>query len=354
MSTQPQIVSVRDHGARGDGQSDDTQAIHRAAAALPERDGVLFFPPGHYLTAPIATRPFTTYMGHSSWAYSYRQPGATVLSPVHPEQPCLFLARATQGTRFTGLTLRGNVPGENPDWPAVRGATHGIHIEQSDMAVIDNCRVERFSGHGILCANGCGVWTIRHSLVLFNRGNGIDADACADGWIVDTQVTANREAGVRVMASVTITGNRIEHNHRAGLILNPGYVSSIQITGNLFCTNGGPGLEHDGNLAEGITVTGNTFRRLADAEQPDDPRLHCQVRLIGFQGLAFVGNAIYCDRQTRSVATGMILGRLTDSVVANNTLFHAATQELIRDEGGHQNTTIRDNPGRLLATDNAG
>lgn len=41
-------------------------------------------------------------------------------------------------------------------------------------------------------------------------------------------------------------------------------------------------------------------------------------------------------------------------MIVNNTLFHAAARELIRDEGGHQNTTIRDNPGRLTDAKDAG
>jgi hypothetical protein len=34
-----------------------------------------------------------------------------------------------------------------------------------------------------------------------------------------------------------------------------------------------------------------------------------------------------------------------DSVVANNSLFHAAQKAHIVDQGGHHNTIIRDNPG---------
>ncbi len=38
-------VNVRAHDAAGDGVGDDTEAI----SALPERGGVLYFPPRHYI-----------------------------------------------------------------------------------------------------------------------------------------------------------------------------------------------------------------------------------------------------------------------------------------------------------------
>lgn len=72
-------LSVRDFGAAGDGQADDTAAIRRALAALPEQDGVLAFPPGHYRTDTIAAKSFTTYRGDAAWAYSYRAAGGTVI-----------------------------------------------------------------------------------------------------------------------------------------------------------------------------------------------------------------------------------------------------------------------------------
>src|SRR5436190_16987651 len=45
------MANVRDFGARGDGQSDDTPAIQHA---LERGDGILSFPPGDYvLTRPL-------------------------------------------------------------------------------------------------------------------------------------------------------------------------------------------------------------------------------------------------------------------------------------------------------------
>lgn len=46
-------VSVKDFGAIGDGETDDTQAIQKAIGSLPKEGGIVFFHPGHYLTKPF-------------------------------------------------------------------------------------------------------------------------------------------------------------------------------------------------------------------------------------------------------------------------------------------------------------
>ncbi len=154
-------VNVRDHGAVGDGRSDETRAIRTAMAALPGAGGVLFFPPGRYLTDTIRARSFTTYLGHSAWAYSDPLPGAAVISPVRPDQLCLFDASGTHGTRFVGLVLRG-LPEVKQRAPAVeawseadeRPDMDGIYLMRGgDQCVVDDCRLDLFSGSGVKAVN---------------------------------------------------------------------------------------------------------------------------------------------------------------------------------------------------------
>ncbi|MBN1561933.1 hypothetical protein JW998_16900, partial [candidate division KSB1 bacterium] len=42
------VVNVRDHGAQGDGQTDDTEAFTKAIQRLSSRCGVLLIPAGNY------------------------------------------------------------------------------------------------------------------------------------------------------------------------------------------------------------------------------------------------------------------------------------------------------------------
>ena len=48
-------LNIRDFGAAGDGQTDDTDAIQFAVSSLPA-DGRLYFPPGRYLSRPLSLK----------------------------------------------------------------------------------------------------------------------------------------------------------------------------------------------------------------------------------------------------------------------------------------------------------
>ena len=48
-------LNIRDFGAAGDGQTDDTSAIQFALSSLPA-DGRLYFPPGRYLSRPLSLK----------------------------------------------------------------------------------------------------------------------------------------------------------------------------------------------------------------------------------------------------------------------------------------------------------
>lgn len=367
------IINVRDFSAVGDGKTDDTEAIRRAASELPQQCGVLFFPAGHYLSDTIEVKKHTTYTGPSSWQYyNAEQASGVTISPVHNDQDCLFkVSNGGSGVRFKGLCLRGTVGNyaqgeEHPDrgvdlpWNEALEASGGKSMDGiiaeggCDQLNIDDCKIERFTGNGFTPRGN--VWAMRHSLMMFNGGHGIDTSGCADAWVIDTQMSGNRGAGLLAFASLTVTGNRIEHNVEAGVIIQDSYAASIELTGNLLCCNEGPAIVHEKGRAEGITITGNTIRHALHVPKSQDPERSCLVRLRDMHGLCFVGNSLYTyptnnpeapRKRSADVQTGMILGGLVDSVVANNTLFNAATRELIRDEGGHENSIIKDNPGRL-------
>lgn len=331
------MVNVREHGAVGDGTTDDTLPIRKALAALPPHDGVLFFPPGHYLSDTIYPPSRMTLAGNGAWGYQ-SGPG-TILSPVKDNQPRLIDLNGKTAVRLDGLTLSGRKMG-----PAMNGiyASRGQGGEQN--IVIDNCRVEKFSGCGMAMGEA-HVWSIRRSIFMENGQDGLDASQAFDGWISDSFFTANGRCGLALNNSVTLTGNRIEHNRHAGISVNRYYGQHLQITGNLFCSEFGPALEFLSGNVRAIAVTGNTFRNSGRA-MADCPERDCHVRFEGTQGLVFTGNVLHilwCNNPS----TGMILQGLVDSVIARNTLFKGAMRELIRDLGGHTNTVIADNPGSL-------
>lgn len=330
-------VNVRDFGARGDGATDDTLAIRAAMAALPGQGGVLFFPPGQYLSDVIYPPSHVTLRGDA--AFGYQEPGGTILSPVRPFLPRLIDLNGKHGVRLEGLTFHGrDLEGGIVGIFAARGSAHEQHI------VIDNCRVEHFSGTGVHLAE-CHVWNLRHSIFFSNGGHGLDAGTAFDGWIHDCMFVANGGWGVVAGNSISIHGSRIEHNREGGLTVNRYYTQHLQICGNLFCSDHGPSIEMlEGNV-RAIAITGNTIRNGGRSPNGNADR-DCQVRLEGVRGLTFTGNVVHvlwCN----TPAVGLILKNLQHSVVAQNTLFKGAMRELIRDLGGHIESVIGPNPGCL-------
>lgn len=377
-------IDVRRFGARGDGQTDDTAAIREAIAALPPRGGVLFFPPGHYLTDTIVAPEYTTLMGHAAWTYAHggfgdqTKASGTILSPVRDDMPYLIDARGKRGTRFVGLHLHGQKKGKE---------MHGIFTSNSDSGewgspdkpageqnlVIDDCRIAYFSGSGF-SGYRAWVWCIQHSIFFGNGLDGIDGFSCYDAFVIDNQLSGNGRHGFSVDSSVTITGNRIEHNGQAGIeVISPHYPQHLQITGNLFCTNHAPAIEIPGGLpggdfrtftdpcyvgrknwdgypgghARAIAITGNTFRCSGyDFKEPGDRS--CHVRFVGMDGLTFTGNALNnAEAGDGAPGYGMVLERLTDSVILGNSMCRGARLELIHDKGGHRNLSLANNPGSL-------
>ena len=335
------MLNVRDFGAIGDGQADDTAALRQAMAALPGPGSVLFFPPGHYLTDTLFPPDFITLRGDS--AFGYQEPGGTIISPVKPYMPRLLDLNGKRGVHLEGLTLHGRDLGDDITGVyASRGTRHEQHI------VIDRCRVEHFTGPGVTL-NESHVWNLRHSIFFANRGGGVDAGTSFDGWISDCMFTANGRFGLIAGNSVSIIGCRIEHNKNVGLAFNRYFSMHVQLSGNLFCSDFGPSIEILPGNVRAITITGNTFRNGA-RDEGENPDRDCHVRFIGAQGLTFTGNALHvlwCNNP----GAGMILQDLVDCVIANNTLFKGATRELIRDLGGHTNTIIENNPGSLKMPD---
>ena len=335
------FVNVCDHGAVGDGRTDSTLAIRRALEATPRPGGVLLFPPGRYLTDTIYPPDSVTLLGHA--AFGYQDPGGVVLSPVKATQPRLIDLNGKVGTRLVGLTLHGQDLGEDMD--GVYTARPG---NREQHVVIDNCRIEHFTGSGVAMGEA-HVWTVRHCIIFANRRDGIDARNAFDGWIHDNQIPANGGCGIRVNNSVTITGNRIEHCGEAGILFNRHYSQHVQITGNLFCSNRGPALVIPKGNVRAISVTGNTLRNSGLARS-GDPHHDCHCQFDGAQGLAFTGNALHVlwnDNPTH----GLVLRGLVESIVSHNTLFKGATQQLILDEGGHRDSIIEHNPGSLKLPD---
>jgi hypothetical protein len=133
------------------------------------------------------------------------------------------------------------------------------------------------------------------------------------------------------------TANRVEWNKGYGLLLCAG--DAWNVTGNCFDRNWGAGV--CALKMRTTTITGNVFRRCGkDSSLLPEGERSCQVRLEECSGLAFVSNVCAAGRDDGGRGTytpqfGLLLRKLSYSVIASNTLFHGYLKEMTADLGEH-------------------
>lgn len=347
------MLNARDFGAKGDGQTDDTAALQRAIDAASTNQDTVFLPAGTYLSSRLQMRPRTGLYGHPN--FSYGANGGAVLKLNDANAPCLLDLTGANGATVEGLCLDGaNHLGKE---------VHGILVDKPDYGKsedawrVERCRVAGFSGHGMQLTR---IWcfSIRHSMIAFNKGNGIRVRGW-DGFIMDNWLSGNGSAGYGAYeenASITMTGNRIEWNATAGIDIRGG--NHYNLTGNYLDRSGGPGIKLvavPGRTCRVISVTGNVIFRSGAPNwgMPEGPN-SSHLYFDGVEGLVCTGNTANTGRDdggkgVYSPRQGIVLHKLSESIVKDNVLWNGALETLVVDQGEHnENTIIRDNVGKLF------
>lgn len=99
------VVNVRDYGATGNGTTDDTTAIGSAITAA-GASGIVYFPPGRYLTGPLTQLSAQTWVGPTQQVGFSTTPSALVFTGLTGTQVGI-----TMGTSGTLRNLRLEGPG---------------------------------------------------------------------------------------------------------------------------------------------------------------------------------------------------------------------------------------------------
>ncbi len=368
------FLNIRDFGAKGDGQSDDTQALKDAMARAETESGVVYFPPGHYCVHPVKVPSLITLLGYSAWACCDRglapgYKGRTKLTPLSADARAFLDLEGKVGTRILGLTLDGLNLGAR---------MHGIYVRNQGVengVVIEDCRIQNFSGS---CVRLDEAWVaaVRRCIIAnvgVNGEHGIDLSRSFDIWIMDNEIGANgaaiyaisdtyagelpepRFAGAQKpegtkpnkaaygLGPTTITACRLEWSKLGGIVLYDGW--ETQINGCSIDHNFGPGIMMMNCRA--MTVTGCMLRSNG-ADRLDD--MSCHLRAENCAGLSATGNTLYgaFGRTEHPFIAptpfyGMVLRNLEASAITANAMFQSASKQGILDHGGHTASVITNN-----------
>ncbi len=355
-------LNIMDFGAKGDGRTDDTKAVLAAIAVAQQGESTIYFPTGVYCLQPVKVPSHITLLGNSAWAYANKDgkdadfEGRTTLKALSGNARAFLDLGDSRGTRIAGLTLDGSNAGKG---------MHGIYARNAgceQYICVEDCRINHFTGSGIRLER-TWVFSVRRCLVMQNGEHGVDCTSGYDGWIIDTQLTANKGAGLFARgsapeemdeatrnslkffgtASVMVTANRVEWNKGGGIILNG--ANSMQITGCSVDHNFGPGIQITNSI--GNTVSGCMIRSNGAEQQGD---LCSQMILKNCKGTSVTGNTLWgwFDRKEGKFTYpfpyyGIIVMNLEGCVVSQNAMYQSSSKEGVLDYGGNTATYIGEN-----------
>lgn len=207
--TEP-VVSVDDFGAKGNGSSDDTDAINRAIQSLRQGGTVRFTPGKTYLKRGllVVDRADVKLWGYEARVYSLvtdaevKQKGS-----VH-----LGVQLLAPRTALYGLTLTSNLRKRPPGHPH----TSGVHVAAGDQQVVD-CRFE-YAGIFVRKAHR---FVVARNVVYRSTADGIHVTTGSSSGLIAGNVV--RETGDDMIAVVnyglgepTVGDVLIERNDLSG------------------------------------------------------------------------------------------------------------------------------------------
>ena len=210
------MSNVRDFGAVGDGQADDTTAVLHA---VEQGDGVLWFPPGTYRitqTIPLQLA--------KSGPIGIEGSAGTAKIVMEGPGPAFHLLGSHQGTagpetfrpavwarERTPTVLNLEVEGRHPE-------ASGFLVEGTMQATFEGV-VLRELLHGIRCHRRARNLLVSHCHIYHNRGVGVFLDHVNlhQAIIASSHISYCGGGGIKIEGSeirnLQITGNDIEYNY---------------------------------------------------------------------------------------------------------------------------------------------
>ncbi len=301
------MSSVKDFGAIGDGQADDTAAIQHA---INDGEGVVEFPKGVYRITRSLQFDTTRYgyLGIRGAQGTARlvmtAPGAAVVSRGNHQgtaTPSTVAAHTWDRERFpvvSGLEILG----AHPD-------SDGIMLIRTMQATLQNLLI-RNCRNGIVLSDRNRNFVLTSSHIYDCHDTGVLFDKCN-------------------LHQVIIHGNHISYCRRAGIRQLDGDVHNVQITGNDIEYNSGSDtnvsgeivLEAPNGVISEYTIASNTLQATLDARGANVLILgKAEIPASSVRLIAITGNVLGSRDQNIVVHNGMSVNVTGNTIYSGRTL----------------------------------
>jgi len=252
ISVGSRTINVKNMGARGNGQHDDTAAIQRAIDALPRSGGTVYVPAGRYMINALRSLRL-----HS---HTRLKLAANAELRVIPNGATRYYAvKVTNANNV--VIVGGKITGERSRHKGNRGEWgYGIDISGSDHVLVRDVTLSEFWGDGMwIGALGKGrrldrssYVTLNHVTSSHNRRQGLSIGPAHHVYIFNSTFKNTRgtkpEAGMDFepqsqgpVNTVRVEKSTFSGNHGNGVEMHD-RVSNVVFTNNLFTGNHGFGL----------------------------------------------------------------------------------------------------------------
>lgn len=253
------VFNAKDYGAKGDGFTDDTQALQAAIDAAAVDGGTVLLGPGTYRVSSSAAAQEGCLLLKAGVTLAGTSAATTQLKLMDGEDGAAGLVRgAGDGIGITRLTLDGNNA-------STTGRVDGYVNGDSSHVLIDSVEVREASGYGFDLRSLGSQVEVRASSALNNGSDGFIADGLVNSLFEDNLATLNLGNGYTLAGEIRVQDSDATYNALDGFSLGAGGLgdsedSALELNGGLAQWNSQVGVRLEnigGYRVNGLDVTLN-------------------------------------------------------------------------------------------------